>query len=77
MQLHINDVDRTNKAVLESLSRPKFEEFLLKMEVQTNNNTKVKLEEEIKEEVEEEVEESTPKGNGEIYKLFRPINFWG
>ena len=71
MQLHINEKERlssSNSPAYERMPSPRLTDFLLNMDIQTNNNTKVKVEE-------EKSEESFTKVKSEIHNLFRPINF--
>ena len=76
MQLHITEKERlanTHSGGYEGMPSPRLADYLLNMDVQTNNNTKVKVEE-IKREEEQEEDRFT-RISSDIRKLFRPIDF--
>ena len=78
MQLHVSEKVRitnsdNSSATYEGMASPRLADYLLSMDIQTNNNTKVK-EEDIETE-QEQAENRFTRMNSDIHKLFRPINF--
>ena len=76
MQLHVTEKERltSSSVAYEGMPSPRLTDYLLNMDMQTNNNTKAKKEEEAKSE-EGHSEENFTRMNSEIHKLFRPIDF--
>ena len=77
MQLHVNEKEKqiaNNNSPYDRLIPPRLGNYLMNMDIQTNNNSKIKIEEDVKNE-KSDAGEGLTKVNSEIHKLFRPINF--
>jgi len=77
MQLHVNEKEKqiaNNNSPYDGLIPPRLGNYLMNMDIQTNNNLKIKIEEDVKNE-KSEAGEGLTKVNSEIHNLFRPINF--
>ena len=76
MQLHATEKERltSNKSpAYEGMPSHRFTDYLMSMDIQTNNNTNHMVEE--VENKEKQGDENGTSMNNEIHKLFRPIDF--
>ena len=76
MQLHITEKEglTSNKSpAYKGMPSPRFTDYLMSMDIQTNNNTNHMVEE-VKNK-EKQGDENGTSMNNEIHKLFRPIDF--